>query len=357
MSSPLPFADRHADAPARDAADGQAPAHIEHAEFTARFRAALVDPALRSKNPCVARLEEIAWQAHVGNRDAPFMPTAREERAGADFASSSARIITKLRIDNAQLRWADAASPSQVLLVCGAPHGDDSTAAAASITLRLLEIAAETLEKTGINVDVLDVSSLPAESSRAVQLCKGCEAAAIPGCHWPESCFPERAAHEGRDWITEVYERWTAAHAVIIVSPVDWYRSASPVTRMIERLIGADGGNLDSVSAQYTGNAKPLELAGRAYGLIIHGDAAGIEASRVALSESLDAMGFVDAGVGIRLEPCPGHAEPPAVVHEPEALDELAREQAKDIALTVSKAVVSLRMAQLLGLQARSLTR
>ena len=46
----------------------------------------------------------------------------------------------------------------------------------------------------------------------------------------------------------------------------------------------------------------PQHLAGRAYGLIVHGDVAGIEGSRRALSDWLDWMGFIDAGAQARLD-------------------------------------------------------
>ena len=107
--------------------------------------------------------------------------------------------------------------------------------------------------------------------------------------------------------MSEIYERWIAAHAVIIVSPVYWYQSRSPLKLMIDRLVCADGGNPDptSISGKKVDKAKELEmagwdypqhLAGRAYGSIIHGDVAGIEESRRALSDWLEWMGFIDAG-------------------------------------------------------------
>lgn len=40
----------------------------------------------------------------------------------------------------------------------------------------------------------------------------------------------------------------------------------------------------------------PKHLAGRAYGLVVHGDVAGIESVRRSLSDWLDWMGLIDAG-------------------------------------------------------------
>ena len=64
---------------------------------------------------------------------------------------------------------------------------------------------------------------------------------------------------------------------------------------MIDRLVCADGGNPDptSTGGKKAAQAKTLEmagwdypkhLAGRAYGVVVHGDVAGIEGSRRSLS-------------------------------------------------------------------------
>ncbi len=82
---------------------------------------------------------------------------------------------------------------------------------------------------------------------------------------------------------------------------------------MIDRLVCADGGNPDptSTSGKKAGKAKALEmagwdypqhLAGRAYGLIVHGDVAGVEGSRRNLSDWLDWMGFIDASAQSRVD-------------------------------------------------------
>ena len=44
---------------------GQAPAPLTRAEFSARFKAAFIDPAFRAEDASIARLEEIAWQAYT----------------------------------------------------------------------------------------------------------------------------------------------------------------------------------------------------------------------------------------------------------------------------------------------------
>ncbi|MDP3635977.1 MAG: NADPH-dependent FMN reductase, partial [Azonexus sp.] len=55
---------------------GQAPAPLDRAEFSARFRAAYFDPAYRAEDQSIARLEEIAWQIYVVGRKAPLTQKA-----------------------------------------------------------------------------------------------------------------------------------------------------------------------------------------------------------------------------------------------------------------------------------------
>ena len=65
--------------------------------------------------------------------------------------------------------------------------------------------------------------------------------------------------------MADIYERWTAAHGVLIVTPVHWYQSTSPLKLMIDRLVCADGGNPDPTSTHGKDpkKAKALELWGR----------------------------------------------------------------------------------------------
>ena len=99
---------------------GQAPAPLTRAEFGTRFRAGFADPAFRAEDASLARLEEIAWQAYTDYRKSPFTQKAGPGFADPDYDLSSEWLATKQRIDEAQQRQADPASPSRVLLVCGA---------------------------------------------------------------------------------------------------------------------------------------------------------------------------------------------------------------------------------------------
>ncbi|WP_137895465.1 flavodoxin family protein [Ramlibacter sp. 2FC] len=341
---------------------GQAPAPLTRAEFSVRFRATFNDPAFRAEDPSIARLEEIAWAAYTGGRKAPFTQKAGPGYHDPDYELSTEWLATKQRIDEAQRRQADPASPSRVLLVCGSARNDGTCPGEISKTFRLLEIARETLEQAGIQSDVLDLSWTTSEYGRHIHPCKGCVSTAMPLCHWPCSCYPHYSLNQINDWMAEIYERWAAAHAVIIVSPVYWYQSPSPLKLMIDRLVCADGGNPDptSTGGKQAGKAKELEmagwdypqhLAGRAYGLIVHGDVAGIEGSRRALSDWLDWMGFIDAGTQARLDRYIGYYEPYATSHDTLDRDQAVQEEARNVARAVAKAVAELRAGRLQAVQ------
>ena len=341
---------------------GQAPAQLDRASFSARFRAGFIDPAFRAEDSSIARLEEIAWAAYSEGRKAPFTQKAGPGYVDPDYNLSVEWVATKRRIDDAQARWADPLSPSRVLLICGSARNDGTCPGEMSKSFRLLGIAQETLEQADILADVLDLSLLTSDYGLNIYPCKGCASTAMPLCHWPCSCYPNHALNQTNDWMAEIYERWTAAHAVIIVTPVYWYQSPSPLKLMIDRLVCADGGNADptSTGGKKAGKAKELELAGwdypqhlagRAYGLIVHGDVAGIEGARSALSNWLDWMGFLDAGALARLERYIGYYGPYATSHDALDKDEPVQEETRNVARAVAKAVVELRAGRLQAVQ------
>lgn len=207
---------------------GQAPAKLGRTEFGIRFRASFIDPAFRAEDSSIARLEEIAWQAYAEGRKAPFTQKAGPGYADPNYELSTEWIATKQRIDEAQRRWADPSTPSRVLLICGSARNDGTCPGEMSKTSRLLGLARQVLEQAGIEADVLDLSVLTSEYGRNIHPCKGCVSTAMPLCHWPCSCYPHHSLNQIHDWMAEIYERWTAAHGVLIVTPVYWYQSPSP---------------------------------------------------------------------------------------------------------------------------------
>ena len=341
---------------------GQAPAPLGRAEFGARFRASFADPAFRVQDAAIARLEDIAWDGYHEGRKAPVTQKAGPGYADPNYDLSTEWVATKKRIDSAQARQADASSASRVLLVCGSARNDGTCPGEMSKSFRLTGLAREVIAQAGIETDVLDLSLITSDYGRNIYPCKGCASTAMPLCHWPCSCYPNHAMNQTHDWMADIYERWAAAHAVIIVTPVYWYQSPSPLKLMIDRLVCADGGNPDptSTSGKKAGKAKELEmagwdypqhLAGRAYGLIVHGDVAGIEGARRSLSDWLDWMGFIDAGSQARLDRFIGYFEPYATSHDTLDGDHAMQEEARNVARAVAHTVTEMRAGRLQAVQ------
>jgi multimeric flavodoxin WrbA len=341
---------------------GQAPAPLAREPFAERFRASFMDPAFRAEDLSIDRLEAIAWAAFSEGRKAPFTHKAGEAYADPDYQLSDEWVATKERLDAAQLRWADPATTSRVLLVCGSARNDGTCPGEISKSFRLMETAREVLDPLGMQTDVLDLSLLTSEYGLKIHPCKGCLSTAMPLCHWPCSCYPNHALNQTNDWMAEIYERWTAAHAVLIITPVYWYQSPSPLKLMMDRMVCADGGNPDPTATagkdpakakalEMAGWSYPQHLAGRAYGVLVHGDVAGIEGVRRSLCDWLDWMGLLDAGVMARLDRYIGYYEPYANSHEALDQDEDLQEETRNVARAVAKAVVELRVGRLQAVQ------
>jgi multimeric flavodoxin WrbA len=142
------------------------------------------------------------------------------------------------------------------------------------------------------------------------------------------------------------------------VTPTYWYQASSPLKLMIDRLVCADGGNPDPTrtGGKDAAKAKALELegwpypkhlAGRAYGVVVHGDVAGIEGLRRSLCDWLDWMGLVDAGAGARLDRYVGYYEPYATSHQALDRDAAVQEEVRNVARAVARAVEELRAGRL----------
>jgi hypothetical protein len=123
-------------------------------------------------------------------------------------------------------------------------------------------------------------------------------------------------------------------------------------------MVCADGGNPDPTATggkdpakakalEMKGWSYPQHLAGRAYGVLVHGDVAGIEGTRRSLCDWLDWMGFLDAGAQARLDRYIGYYQPYANSHEALDRDEGLQEEARNVARAVAQAVAELRAGRL----------
>jgi multimeric flavodoxin WrbA len=338
---------------------GQAPAFpMPREEFARRFRHNFYDPAFDKESEAIARLEEIAWNNYKDDHKSP-----RTAKAGPGFHDPDYDLAiewreTRDRLIAAQERQQDRATRSRVLVICGSSRNDGSCPGEISKTFRLSKIAQQALEEAGIEVDLLDLSRLISDFSLRIYPCKSCVSTAQPLCHWPCSCYPNHAFNQVNDWMAEIYEKWVAAHGIILLTPVNWYHTSSSMKLMIDRLVCADGGNADPTLTQgkdaqlakeveLAGWPYPKHLAGRVYGVVTHGDVAGIEETRYALCDWLDWMGLIDAGSMSRLDRFIGYYRPYATSHEELDRDTDVQEEVRNVARAVSVAVADLRAGKL----------
>ena len=203
-------------------------------------------------------------------------------------------------------------------------------------------------------VDFLDLSNLASEYGRVIYPCKACVSTAMPLCHWPCSCYPNHGLGQTQDWMNEIYPRWVAAHGVLIVAPVNWYQAPSGLKAMIDRLVCADRGNPDptSTGGKDPARAKALELAGwdypkhlagRAFAVVVHGDAAGVEDLRSHLCDWLCDMELIPAGASGALGRYLGYYEPYATSHDNLDRDTALQEEVRNAARSLVETVRALR--------------
>jgi multimeric flavodoxin WrbA len=158
--------------------------------------------------------------------------------------------------------------------------------------------------------------------------------------------------------MAEIYERLARAHALMIVTPVYWGQAPGGLKLMMDRLVCADGGNPDPSSTggkdpakakaiELRGWSYPRHLAGRVYGLVVHGDTADAGSLRTSLAGWLEWIGLLPAGALSQVDRYIGYYEPYATSHEVLDKDEAIFAETKNVARAVSNAVKALREGRL----------
>ncbi len=341
-----------------EARKGQAPAKLERDEFHLVFRRSFLDPAFDAVAGELAKVEQTAWDNYAASHKAPVTVKAGPLFQDPNYDLSVEWKSTHERLLAAAAIQKDPATRSRVLLINGSARNDGSCPGEISKSFRMTVLAKEVLEAEGVEVDLLDLSLLTSDYDRHIHPCKACVSTAMPLCHWPCSCYPNHALHQTNDWMNEIYEKWVAAHGVIIITPVYWYQTPAVLKLMIDRLVCADGGNPDPTSTrgknaelakriELDGWDYPKHLAERAYGVVVHGDVAGVEGTRRGLTDWLDWMGLVDAGSFARLDRYLGYYESYAESHEAYDRDTDFQEEVRNVARAVGKAVTELRAGRL----------
>jgi len=124
---------------------------------------------------------------------------------------------------------------------------------------------------------------------------KGCVSTAMPLCHWPCSCYPNHAMGQSGDWMNELY---------------------------------------------------PRHLRGRAFSVVVHGDAAGAENLRHSLSDWLSDIGLIPAGSQALLDRYIGYYAPYAESHEYLDRDLAFQAEARNAALALVSRIAANRAGQ-----------
>ena len=240
-------------------------------------------------------------------------------------------------------------------MVNGSPRSDQTCPGEVSKSWRLADLAVKTIRRQrGFDADLLDLSRLTSEAGRVIHPCKACVSTAMPLCHWPCSCYPNHALGQVGDWMAEIYPLWVAAHGVLIVTPVQWYQAPGGLKLMMDRLVCADGGNPDPTltgmkdpdrakAVEMKGWQYPKHLAGRAFGVVVHGDAAGVETLAANLSAWLTDMHLVKAGREAVIGRYVGYYEPYATNHVALDRDEALQDEVRNVARSVVAMVRLLR--------------
>lgn len=299
---------------------------LDRTEFTRRYLLQFRDPAFRRLDAALNEIAAVAWEAYHEGRKAPFTRKAGPGFAEPDYDLSQDWLDACAAIAEAQAAHDDINRPPHILLINAASRSEHTCPGEMSKTWRLVEIARTAMAAEGATVEVLDLSRLSSEYGRKIYPCKTCFSTAAPLCHWPCSCYPNHALGQTQDWMNAIYPMWVAAHGVMIVTPVNWYHTSSPMKLMIDRLVCADGGNADPTSThgknaeaakqmELEGWSYPKHLADRVYSVIVHGDAEGVTEVRRALSDWLSSMELRPASAIAHLERYIGYWEPYATNH------------------------------------------
>jgi multimeric flavodoxin WrbA len=332
---------------------------LDKAEFARRVRQRFFDPAFDSLQVEIGKIIDAAWDGYDNSRKAP-----RTRRAGPGFADPSYElsiewIAARDAVRQAEQRQKSPTSKPRILLINSSPRNDQTCPGEISKTYRLVKIAEEIFRsERGFELELLDLSNLTSEYGRRIHPCKSCVSTAMPLCHWPCSCYPNHSLDQVNDWMADIYPMWAAAHGVMIVTPVHWYQAPTTLKSMIDRLVCADGGNPDpsSTSGKDPQKAKDLEmkgwpyprhLAGRAFAVVVHGDAAGAETLRRSLVDWLSDIGLVGAGHQAEIDRYIGYYGPYASSHIALDRDTALQEETRNAARALVRAVRLLRGGKL----------
>ncbi|MCA1414111.1 flavodoxin family protein [Bradyrhizobium sp. NBAIM20] len=341
-----------------DIRKGMPPVKLSREEFERRYKRQFVDPAFAPLGRELDAIIAAAWDAYSHSRKAPLT-----RKAGAGFSDPNYDLAidwldARSKILEAQRRHDDADETPRILIINGSARSEHTCPGEMSKTWRLVKVAEPVFIEMGFAVDILDLSRLASEFGKTIHPCKSCVGTAMPLCHWPCSCYPNYSLGQTHDWMNEIYPLWVAAHGILIVAPVNWHHVPAGLKAMMDRMVCADGGNPDPTSTHGKNAAEakaielkgwpyPRHLAGRHFGLVVHGDAVGAEGVRRALSDWLTDMQLISAGRYAELDGYVGYDEPYATSHRELDEDREFQQEVQNAARALGNAVRLARSGRL----------
>ena len=217
-------------------------------EFKQRFLDQFVDPAFAQLQGELAKLATAAWEAYVEFTEIAAHPEGRARirrsrirpRRGLDSGSSGdqgggAKVKRRQRcpVARAPYQLPRPVRSIHAPVRCRSPGGSFKSHARCWTQRTVSKSTSSTSP------------ALPPSTGRNIHPCKACFSTAPALCHWPCSCYPNYSLGQTHDWMNDIYPMWVAAHGIMIVTPVNWYQTSSPLKLMMDRMVCADGGNPD----------------------------------------------------------------------------------------------------------------
>ncbi|HEX3699696.1 MAG TPA: flavodoxin family protein [Phenylobacterium sp.] len=341
--------------PAPDPRKGMPSPRLDEVSFKARFKSQFQDPVFRPLEAELERIAAAAWDAYADSRKSPVTRKAGPGFADPDYDLAVDWIAAREAVQAAQRRFEDKAGPSRFLLINASSRSEHTCPGEMSKSYRFVDMARQIIEaRPDTAVEVLDLARLASEYGRRIHPCKACFSTAAALCHWPCSCYPNYSLGQTQDWMNDIYPLWVEAHGIMIVTPVNWYMSSSPLKLMIDRLVCADGGNPDPTlthgkdarkakEVELAGWDYPRHLAGRLFAVVVHGDVEGAENVRRSISDWLCFMHLCPAGPTAELDRYIGYWQPYATSHEALDADVAIQEEVKNAARTLLEGVIANR--------------
>jgi multimeric flavodoxin WrbA len=341
-----------------DIRKGVPPVKLTREEFARRYKSQFVDPVFAPLHDEIDAIIAAAWNAYSHSRKAPVTRKAGSGFADPEYEVAVDWLAAREAIHKAQQRHDDPNEPPRILVINGSVRSEHTCPGEMSKTWRLVKLAEPVLSEMGLAVDILDLSRLASEFGRNIHPCKSCVSTSMALCHWPCSCCPNYSLGQTSDWMNEIYPLWVAANGILIVTPVNWYHAPSGLKAMMDRLVCADGGNPDPTSThgkrvdeakalELNGWSYPRHLAGRHFGIVVHGDSAGAEVLRRSLSDWLTDMYLISAGRNAELDGYVGYMEPYASSHAALDRDGAFQEAVLNVARALGTAVKLARSGRL----------